>query len=278
MDKPYIGLTGVTNPLEAEVVAETFDSHQVEIYNQSYSPMIGVLVSGRTLKDVPPRKLLTPNIKYPNWRLLKSIFDQIKDRTFTMIHYTTKERDTLPEQMVHLFKELYKESNEGELYETGACRAVQLNVPWPQPASLERILKEFPEMKIVLQLSRTVMGEMFLDELARRVSEYNGLVACALIDPSGGRGIEFDPKQSVKVYGAIKEKSPDLMLGFAGGFNGRNVLDKVVQLRKMLGEERFCVDAEGGLRNQNQYIDCLDLDKIRGYVHGAVKAFSCPLE
>lgn len=278
MDKPYIGVTGVTNLVEAQIVAETFEANKLDLYNPSYFPMIGVLVSGRTLIDVPPRKLLTPNIKYPNWRLVKPIFDRVKDRAFTMVHYTTKEIDTLPEQIIHLFRDLYRETEDGGLYETGVCEAVQLNVPWPQPVSLERILKEFPEMKIVLQLSKTVMQGISPDELSKKVLEYKGLVAYALLDPSGGRGIEFDPEQSVEVYRAIKERSPDLMLGFAGGFNGDNVFNKVNQLREMLGKEHFCIDAEGGLRNNHDYIDCLDLDNIRGYIHGAVKAFSCPLE
>lgn len=141
-EKPYVGITGLINPTEIEETINAF--HNFGFFmDTNHIPMIGFLMSYRTLNDIPPKKLSTPNIKYLNWRLLKPRMKEVNGQALNMIHYATKEMQSLSEQVIKMFSELYNDNN---LYETGICRAIQLNLKWPNPKSLEKILKVLPEI------------------------------------------------------------------------------------------------------------------------------------
>jgi len=273
MIKPYVGLTGINTRIEAQIAAEEFIKSGFS-NESSHIPMFGILMSYRTLNDISPKELKTPNIRYPNWRPIKSRMKELAKHGLPMIHYATKEKDTLPEQVKKIFKELF---HDGNLYNENICRAIQLNIVWPKPIHLEEIVKALPELSITFQLSSKAQADYSPQEIAEKISPYKDFISYVLIDPSGGKGKEFDTDKSFNIYNAIKEKFPSLVLGFAGGLTGDNIKEKCSSLISKIGKN-FCIDAEGGLRVQEsyldeQYTDDLDLEKMRKYISASGEIF-----
>lgn len=275
MNKPYIGLTGINTRIEAQVVAEEFTKNGFS-KESSYIPMFGVLISNNTLNDIPPKKIKTPNMKYPNWRPIKSRMETLAKHGLPMIHYTTKDKDTLPLQIKKIFGELFKE--DGNLYDTGICQTVQLNIVWPNPNHLEEIIKTFPDLIITLQLSSKALGDYNPQIIAEKLAPYKDFISYALIDPSGGKGKDFDVEKCVPVYKELRENFHSLTFGFAGNITGDNLKEKISAIYNKLNHKNFCIDSEGGLRVQEShfdgmYADDLDLMKVRKYISNAGEVF-----
>ena len=131
------------------------------------------------------------------------------------------------------------------------------------------------EMQIVFQASHKAMENKTLAQIVSGIKAYGDSLAYVLIDPSGGRGLEFDLKQSVQLYQELREKCSDLVIGFAGGFTGENVESRLTDLILMIQSEEFCIDAEGGLRDKLTLAygdDLLNPLKVRNYLQNAAKA------
>lgn len=216
-------------------------------------PMIGITVSYETLNGQPGI-----NKRYPAFSDVPKMLDAAGDNVLTMIHYDSRQEDTLAEQLNKIFREV-------------KCRAVQLNIPWPDVKQIKRAKYIFPDLKIVLQLSREMMQGRSPDEIASKMNQYGDSVSYVLIDPSGGSGIPFAPQDIVPIFLKLKEKT-NLTLGFAGGFDGDNVGKRVQQLINLTGTDMFCIDAESGLRDKfsDSYgDDILNLDKVRNYLQAS---------
>ena len=139
---------------------------------------------------------------------------------------------------------------------------------------MKAVKRFFPSVKFVVQLSHSAMNNSTPSEIARRVREYEETANYTLIDPSGGKGREFDIEHSIAVYEALRNQVPQTTIGFAGGFTGANVEQRVLTLKQRLETEDFCIDAEGGLRDKitDEYgDDLLNLDKVKDYLRKATK-------
>ena len=113
-------------------------------------------------------------------------------------------------------------------------------------------------------------------ELAVAIGKYQDLVDYCLIDPSGGRGIEFDLEKSLKIYSELKRTSPDLTIGFAGGFTAENTASRLQNIVGGIGESNFSIDAEGGLRDkitEKQGDDAVNIGKVEAYLKAASRIF-----
>ncbi len=258
--KPYVGITGPTSLSEVSSLVEAFATAGYSM-DSPHVPMLGYLVSHKTLRGQP-----TANRRYPPVKELSPLIEAAKGRILPMVHYNTKDHSTLASQVGEIFVLLYN-----ALY---PCRALQLNVVWPGVDQVKLIKDIYPEMLIVLQASHKAMGDKTPSEIAARINAYGKSISYVLIDPSGGRGQEFDLGHSLAVYQEIREKLPELMVGFAGGFTGDNVEARVREIISRTGEDNFCIDAEGGLRNKisAEYgDDLLNSIKAQAYLQGAAK-------
>ncbi len=253
MKKPYIGITGFTTKKEVEEICDEFNNILISTDNK-HIPMLGFLVSYKTLNKTPVK-----NKRYPLFENVFSLLRSIDKRFLTMIHYNSREINTLADQVSRVF--------EG-IYENGLCRAMQLNIVWPDLNQVKKIKTKFPEMQIVFQASQNVMKGKTPIEIAKGIKQYNDFLDYVLIDPSGGRGEPFNIKNSLEVYSELREKLPDLTIGFAGGFTEKNVSERLLKIILQTGEKDFCIDAEGGLRDKitKEYgDDLLNIDKSKKY-------------
>jgi len=226
---PYIGVTGLTSKSEVEQVVSLFEEKKFS----HYIPMLGFLVSYKTLNNIP-----TENKRYPKIEALPELLRVLEGKkVFPTIHYNSREPD--------LFNQISLIFN-SRIYQENFCRGLQLNIPWPDLNELKVIKSVYPELKIIFQASKEVLSFGTAKEIASRIkSEYSSLIDYLLIDPSGGNGIPLNLENSCNLYQELSSKLPELIIGFAGGFSGENVFSRINSLEKTLGGLNFSLDAEG---------------------------------
>lgn len=254
---PYIGITGAVTVQETEDICNAFGEAGYTL-ESPYIPMLGFLVSHTTLKGQP-----TENRRYPPVKELPRLLQATDKRVLTMVHYNTRETSTLADQVTDLYQGIYEEE---------LCRALQLNVTWPEVRQVARIKEKFPDMQIVLQASQAAMKDKTSRTIAQKIKGYGNVISYVLIDPSGGRGKEFDEAISLLIYQSVRKECPHVRIGFAGGFTGENIAERVKRLEAEIKGSNFCVDAEGGLRDKitSKYgDDVLNMQKVRKYVRSA---------
>jgi phosphoribosylanthranilate isomerase len=217
-------------------------------------PMVGFLVSHKTLNGEFVR-----NKRYPPVSLLPYMMRESRGKVLNMIHYNSRKVDSLSEQVSKLFD---------GIYENRLCQAIQLNIHWPDIRQVKKIKDKYPDMRIVFQSSAEAMRGSTPREIARGIARYEDLLSYVLIDPSGGRGDLFDSESSVALYSELKDKCPDLTVGFAGGLNGDNATRELERIVSRVGGD-ICVDVESGVRIPISSIygdDFLDISKSRKFL------------
>ena len=255
--KAYVGITGLVNVQETRSICRGFSETGYSM-ESPHIPMLGFLVSYKTLNGQP-----TQNRRYPPVNTLPELLRATDGQVLNMIHYNSKEADTLSNQVAQIFD---------GIYENGLCRAIQLNIVWPDIGQVTKIREQHPDMQIVFQASHKAMDGKTPNQIAQRIGDYGDSISYVLIDPSGGRGMPFDLESSVAIYSELREQLPDLTIGFAGGFAGENAASRLKEILKQIGESDFCIDAEGGLRDKITSAygdDLLNLEKVRGYLQSA---------
>jgi phosphoribosylanthranilate isomerase len=256
--KPYVGITGPVTSAEVSAIVSEFERAGYSM-SSSHLPMIGFLVSLKTLNGQ-----LVSNRRYPEFSGLRKLLEVSNGRVFPMIHYDSKEPN-LSQQLEKIFDGIYQD---------GLCKAVQLNIVYPDKHQLAEAKRKMPELQIVFQASHQVLDGKDPREIARRISAYGSMIDYVLIDPSGGRGKEFNLEHSVNVYQELRNQTPNLTIGFAGGFTGSNVYERVNELIMHTKDHSFCIDAEGGLRDKltdNYGDDLLNINKVSQYLQEAHK-------
>lgn len=255
--KAYIGITGPVNVQETKDICKEFSKVGYSM-NSPRIPMLGFLVSYKTLNGQA-----TKNRRYPPINSLPDLLKATNGQVLTMVHYNSKEIDSLSNQVAQIFD---------GVYEDGLCRAIQLNIVWPDMGQVVRIKEQHPDMQIVFQVSHKAMDGRTSNQIARGIREYGDSISYVLIDPSGGRGIPFDLESSVAIYSELRNQCPNLIIGFAGGFTGENVAPRLKEILQQIKAKDFCIDAEGGLRDKITSAygdDLLNIGKVKGYFQSA---------
>ncbi|VVB77388.1 Uncharacterised protein [uncultured archaeon] len=266
MEKSYVGVTGLTSKTEVVQVSAAFHEHGFSL-QADHVPMAGFLVSDSTLRGGGTR-----NLRYPSLKDLPGLLEaSAKREMFTTVHYSTSDASFLSKQMETLL------AQEG-IYERNLCQGVQFNIVCPDPREIGAVKKQYPELKVIVQLSRRMM-DAGIEQAALRVSQDYPMADYVLIDPSGGNAIQFDPLQMAKVFMELKGNGVAARIGVAGGLDGSNVKsrldDLTLILRKKYGAtQNFSIDAEGALRDragEGYGNDVLNARRVRSYIGGAAK-------
>ncbi|MBI2048118.1 MAG: hypothetical protein HYT27_03175 [Parcubacteria group bacterium] len=246
MRKPYIGITGFMSAREVLQVLMT----STVLVNNERLVMVGVLASHKTLQKFQNKY---PNL-YPPVEAIADIFSN-HPHALNLIHYNTKEPETLLDQMVAL-----------ALFGGENMHGIQLNVKWPPHSALSEFKKRYPRMKIVLQVGNGAMlaVDNSPEKLAEKIGEYDDVAEYMLLDPSGGFGLPFDPERACEYLSALSEKKLNMTLGVAGGLSHRtlHLFDPVLQ-----AYPHVSIDAQGKLRTEN---DDLDIDAACTYLSNAI--------
>jgi phosphoribosylanthranilate isomerase len=255
--KPYIGVTGITKPEQAQAAAEAF--------RQNISPdadhigMTGYLVS---LKNVENKAYQTD--KYPPINTLPELLAITKDTALNTIHYRTHNKNNLADQLIRLFEK-------DDIYDQGLCQTVQLNMKWPDKDQLQKVKHRFPHLQVILQLGPNILHNEDRFNITDQIIDYGDLVDYVLIDPSGGEGITADSDLYAHLYRPINSMAPDKTIIIAGGLEPENVLPRLQKIGQTLQTKGFGIDAEKGLRipQDNSHRTDLSDRRIREYIEQA---------
>ena len=247
---PYVGITGFTTPDEVAAVVAVLPETPSRLL------MCGVLLSNALLSgqasDAPNR--------CPPPEAIAGIFSD-DPRCLNLVHYR-------PRPGVNLADALARASEVGG----PDCHGVQINAtrgePWPDPAALVKYGQRSGPRRIVLQAGREAMASVDgnAGALARRCTEYAGIVTDVLVDASEGLGVPLDAARSAEYLAAIADSAPDLGLVVAGGLCAENI-DQLLSplLPRWAG---VGIDAEGRLRDVD---DRLDVGAARAYLDAATE-------
>lgn len=256
----YVGITGFKEGYEVRNVAEQylrngFLGFGEGVVSKKHKAMFGFICSAKRLVDKSKQGRESARAQD-----LGSLAKYTPRGIIPMIHYYTPNRRNLAEEVKEVF------SIDG-MYENNYCRAVQINMPWPDIDQVELIRKEFPEMDVVLWLPKVALTDV------SRVEEYGGLVQYCLIDPSGGEGREIGEKD-LGLAGVLQEFMPNTRIGIAGGLYGGNVNSVMRKVYRTLGES-FCIDSQGKMRTEDKY--GFDFESVADYISMARDAI-CKVE
>src|SRR3989344_168917 len=149
--KPYVGITGFKTKTEIDEISRTWEEQGRDL---GYKFMFGFICSAKRLKEKEKSGTESPSIN--DLPILTGITPRFG---LPMIHYYTPNRERLSQELQEVF-------STGKMYEQGFCRAVQLNMTWPDPDQIQEVKKEFPNLEIVLQLPKETLHEV------ERVKEY----------------------------------------------------------------------------------------------------------
>ncbi len=264
MEQPYIGVTGISSAREALGITAIFEQALPAAAHCTHRGMVGFLVSDAILKG----RVSAP-AKYPPTDALVGLLTASAGSGLNTIHYHTTERSTLADQVASLL-------NQDRIYERELCRAVQLNMAWPDVSEVRALRAGFPDLSVILQLGARVLHRYDHSDIADRLRTYRDLASFVLIDPSGGRGRAFAASFVVPFVSMVQEALPEATLVLAGGFTGENVLGRLEELRLSIGTKHFAIDAEGGLRGTTEADPNgpFSIQRAKDYVEKAARFFA----
>jgi phosphoribosylanthranilate isomerase len=244
--KPYLGITGCRTVEEVEKTLALFERYGFTM-DSPHVPMLGVLVSYKTL--IYGRHPTNP--RYPPIERVPLLLRKMHGRCFATIHFNTR--------AISFSREV------SEMLRLGLgkfCGGVQLNIKSPEPKELEALKGEFPTIPLILQLNPSFNLHQSEARIRMNVVPAYRPANYVLVDPSMGTGRDIDLNFAASVYRALEHA---FLVGFAGGFNHKNVGFRLSALAKLVGTSHFSIDAESGLRTNDEY----DLKKVETYIKSA---------
>lgn len=268
MSKPYIGITGFKTKEQIEAVLNGLSPADRSFFiKNDYQLMLGVTASDKRLNDVMSEGKTSPRIGEIE-NMFEAVFagrnQVVSSFCLPMIHYFT----SVPQMLYDEVCKLFQSGTVGWLYKQNLCKAIQINQDWPSVGSLQSIKYALPELQIVVQLSPNALTASD-ESIIERASHYANLASHILIDPSGGNAKQLDLTRGVKLLNRLKQVLPNLHIGAAGGFGPDNI-DSAVQQLGSGAYKKFCVDAQGKLRTEDQ----LDPAKANNYITEAISGFA----
>jgi phosphoribosylanthranilate isomerase len=242
--KPYIGVTGFKTTNEVDAVTCTAEELG---YPASHTIMFGYLTSSKRLQSPD-----IPGMRGPSVDSLPALVARAPAWSLPMLHYHTKDHEKMRTEVDRLIS-------------LTGVPSVQLNMDWPSLEDIAALTRQYSGLAVVLQFPARAMQGMSIEHIAERASEYDGLVAYALIDKSGGKGIPFDASETADILAALEIAMPRTTLAVAGGFSPDNVAERIRQLR---ANRPYSIDAESGVMTNN----ALDIEKVRLYIANSMEA------
>ncbi|MFA5887694.1 MAG: hypothetical protein WC852_03210 [Candidatus Nanoarchaeia archaeon] len=251
----YVSVTAGKNAEEANAVLSEFQKAGYSL-NSKYVPALGIQASEKTLSGIKPQ-----NLRLAEFAEISSLMQIANGKAMPVIHYNTKNTDTLSEQVSKALEKNYD-----------YCKLVQINASFPDISHFEKLKERFADLKISLQVD---YRQMDIDAAASKIIAYGNCIDYVLIDPSRGRGDLFDIEKSCSLYLKVKERMPDYGVVFAGGFSGDNAEQLLTEIADKIKTKDFSICAEGKLRDkvsdEHWGMDVLNIEKVKSYLQAVSK-------
>ncbi len=253
--KRYIGITDFAEPKEVEKSLSVF---QEQLKSDEMRLMVGVMMSYKTLKNIPCRWALAwiPKENIP------SIFSD-HPLVYNTIHYADYVGRTDGKDLVEVAR-----------FGGRNIQAIQLDMIWPPAKALDELKKSHPNLDIILQIGVSAFDEVGNNpkRLIEKLGVYGGIVDSVLLDKSMGKGKEINPEEMIRFIDAIKSDSKyDLGIAVAGGL-GPTTLSLIEPILKRF--PGISIDAQGKLRKSGNLLDSIDWELAENYLREAVRLFN----
>ncbi len=247
---PYVGVTGITSPKEVKEILKIIpDNLQRKVF-------LGTLVSQMTLEG---KKNNVPS-RYPDMSIIPDVLVR-DERIAHVIHFSPGQQELSIESLRKIAR-LGKENIDG----------IQLNALWPDPAVLSAFKKEYPSIKVILQVEFIEdiqkKRQRTVGSIANHASRYIGTVDYLLLDPSLGRHIPLNPNIILPYvrYFSRNEHAFHMHVSVAGGLSAK----RIKALKPLLSEcPTLSFDAESALRSSS--LDILSIGEVRRYLKRAAQ-------
>jgi len=138
----------------------------------------------------------------------------------------------------------------------------------PCLSKLPEILQEIPSWGLPMIHYYTPRKESLCTEILSLFT--HDPLYDANLDPSRGKGLDFEVQYSVELMSALNQAMPHTRIGIAGGFDADNVKKKVPLIKEKYQED-FFIDAQGRLRTEDR--KALDLNKAERYIKACSEVF-----
>lgn len=239
----YVGVAGTTQVQEIQQIREMLDCLR---WPTGLRFMNGPLVSRKTLLGETP----DDPVQYsPIEQVAPLLCDD--PRFFNVMHFNSRDPRLAGqlEQIATLSPNLH---------------GIQLNILWPQVAELRRFRHRYPDVQLILQLSRHTLSSVGnrTQDLIACLRPYAGVADYLLFDPSGGEGKPYDHSEASQLLIDLQASELPMQLGVTGGL----CADRCWRLRRLLDRyPQLCWDAQSGLRDPGDG-NCLDLGRCYGFL------------
>jgi hypothetical protein len=251
----YIGITDFAE--REQIVRMSRHIRDFRAIGLPHVLMVGVMISYKTLKDIPSDWT-------PIW-VPKSEADGLfldLDNVFNAFHYADYEGVTDVEDLCSV-----------ALYGGPNMHALQLDMIWPEPQLVSEFRGRFPHIQVVLQVGAQALAQIGDDpaELVSRLKQYGATIDHVLLDKSMGRGKGMDAQVLLPFVQAIADSDLNVGLAVAGGL-GPSSLHLVEPLIEKFPD--ISIDAQGQLRPSGDSHDPIDWTMAAEYLTGAIDMYS----
>lgn len=251
MPHPYIGITGVATPFEAQAILDMMPPDVKRKIG------IGVLVSEKKMLAGISAPL------YPYWGAVERIF--LPDaRAFNTIHHIPLFQDASEHA---LYVGLARMAEIGGAY----LHAIQIDTDWPCENAIARFHSRHPGIAIILQIRKHMLDlydepRALVDLIKQR---YDGLIDYYMVDRSMGEGKRLDIHEAERYLSALANTFPTCGLVVAGGLYAEVLETSVRHLAMKI--PHLSTDAQTHLQNIH---GTLDYWRVKKYLHQALQVFN----
>lgn len=260
MFRPYIGITGVETPTQAQHLLNIFDQRAPARVDVSLH--LGLMMSYKTLHGLPTQ---WANV-FPKKESLRGVFAAgSRFDVLTCLHYADYDGIDVEDSLVETFSYVCPEAN-----------SLQLDMIWPDPDAIAAALLrgwEGDSPTVILQVGRAALEAVHRrpNELVNRLSDYEGVVDCVLLDESGGEGRPIQIGSVLPLAQAIARNCSRFKIAFAGGLGPDTIKPVAKELLTMFPMASF--DAQKNLCTNSDVRSGLDLTRCARYLWSALEAY-----
>lgn len=242
---PYIGVTDVISSDQILRLVEAFRGSGRKL-------QAGVMISYKTLNNLPTK---WQGI-WPEKHTIKDIF--VADPyVLNTLHYADYEG-------VEVLRSLIEATAHGG----PNMDALQLDMIWPDVRDIKAYKTAFPHIKLILQVGPKAIAEIDTPgTLVERLREYP--IEYALLDSSGGLGIELSTSKFEPYVDALSLALPALNIVVAGGLDSHSASMLSGLFKKY---PNLSTDAQGKLRPSGNSMDPLHENMAQEYVTAVLRS------
>lgn len=248
---PYIGITDFMNIGQVMEMLAVFNRHKPPGMKRRLH--VGVMMSYKTLWGFETKW----SKAFPSNGDVAGIFGSAE--TMNVLHYADYTSSNVATSLARAIH-----------FGGPGINALQLDMVWPDPEMVEMaVVVSGKSLEIILQVGKNAMAEEGDDprRVAARLSEYDGLISCVLLDKSMGTGEGMDAKTLATFARVIQSELPDLAIAAAGGLG-----PETMSLVKPLVDEfpMISIDAQGRLRPSRNALDPVNWTLAAKYLENAL--------